>query len=128
MQMPQIATPDTDKFQIPIPYPNNPEKSLVIQAEIVRILDPLLTTDTHGWTPIFYLFLICVHLWFQKLTHAFQTEIKQVVDWNLVDKEAYLSAMQRSVIKDVEIKALLKQPLGNIDRADFSCKVVKFRK
>jgi type I restriction enzyme S subunit len=39
MQMPQIATPDTDKFQIPIPYPNNPEKSLVIQAEIVRILD-----------------------------------------------------------------------------------------
>jgi cell filamentation protein len=34
-----------------------------------------------------------------------------VVDWNLVDKEAYLSAMQRSVIKDVEIKALLKQAL-----------------
>jgi fido (protein-threonine AMPylation protein) len=34
-----------------------------------------------------------------------KTEIKQVVDWNLVDKEAYLSAMQRSVIKDVEIPA-----------------------
>ncbi len=32
MQMPQIATPDTDKFQIPIPPLN-------IQAEIVRILD-----------------------------------------------------------------------------------------
>ena len=32
MQMPQIATPDTDKFQIPIP-------PLKIQAEIVRILD-----------------------------------------------------------------------------------------
>ena len=39
MQMPQIATPDTDKFEIPIPCPENPEKSLEIQAEIVRILD-----------------------------------------------------------------------------------------
>jgi cell filamentation protein len=37
--------------------------------------------------------------------------IRQVVDWNLVNKEEYLSAMQRSVIKDVEIKALLKQAL-----------------
>lgn len=39
MQMPQIATPDTDNFQIPIPCPDNPKKSLEIQAEIVRILD-----------------------------------------------------------------------------------------
>jgi len=39
MQMPQIATPDTDKFKIPIPCPDNPEKSLKIQSEIVRILD-----------------------------------------------------------------------------------------
>ncbi|CAM5188359.1 hypothetical protein OURE66S_00022 [Oligella ureolytica] len=39
MQMPQIATPDTEKFKIPIPCPDNPEKSLGIQAEIVRILD-----------------------------------------------------------------------------------------
>jgi cell filamentation protein len=38
-------------------------------------------------------------------------ELKQVVDWNLVDKEAYLSAMERSVVKDVEIKALLKSAL-----------------
>lgn len=38
-------------------------------------------------------------------------EIKQVVDWNLVDKDDYLSAMQRSVVKDIEIKALLKQAL-----------------
>lgn len=40
-----------------------------------------------------------------------KTEIKQVVDWNLVDKDDYLSAMQRSVVKDVEIKVLLKQAL-----------------
>ncbi|MES0491941.1 MAG: protein adenylyltransferase Fic [Leptospirales bacterium] len=38
-------------------------------------------------------------------------EIKQVVEWNLVDKDDYLSAMQRSVVKDIEIKALLKQAL-----------------
>ncbi|MFB2871486.1 restriction endonuclease subunit S [Aeromonas jandaei] len=47
MQMPQIATPDTDKFEIPIPSPENPKKSLEIQAEIVRILDAFtaLTTE-----------------------------------------------------------------------------------
>ncbi len=38
-------------------------------------------------------------------------EIKQMIDWNLVDKDDYLSAMQRSVVKDTEIKALLKQAL-----------------
>ncbi len=37
--------------------------------------------------------------------------IRQVVDWNLVDKEEYLSAMQRSVVKDIEIKYILKQAL-----------------
>lgn len=40
-------------------------------------------------------------------------EVQQVVDWNLVDKDDYLSAMQRSVVKDVEIKVLLKQALTN---------------
>jgi len=40
-----------------------------------------------------------------------KTEIKQVIDWNQVDKEDYLSAMQRSVVKDIEIKALLKHAL-----------------
>ena len=39
MQMPQIATPDTDKFEVPIPCPGDPKNSLRIQAEIVRILD-----------------------------------------------------------------------------------------
>jgi cell filamentation protein len=50
-----------------------------------------------------------------------KTEIKQVVDWNLVDKDDYLSAMQRSVVKDIEIKALLKQALTHQinDRALF---------
>ncbi len=38
-------------------------------------------------------------------------EIRKVVDWNQVDKDEYLSAMERSVIKDIEIKVLLKQAL-----------------
>jgi cell filamentation protein len=38
-------------------------------------------------------------------------QIQQVVNWNLVDKDEYLSAMQRSVVKDLEIKALLKAAL-----------------
>lgn len=38
-------------------------------------------------------------------------ETKQVIDWNLVDKQDYLSAMERSVIKDIEIKHLLKNAL-----------------
>jgi len=48
-------------------------------------------------------------------------EIKQVVDWNLVDKEDYLSAMERSVVKDIELKVLLKQALTDkiYDRALF---------
>jgi cell filamentation protein len=48
-------------------------------------------------------------------------ETQQVVDWNLVDKEEYLSAMQRSVVKDLEIKTLLKQALTDQidDRALF---------
>ncbi|QEP41829.1 cell filamentation protein Fic [Ectothiorhodospiraceae bacterium BW-2] len=45
-----------------------------------------------------------------------KAEIKQVIDWNLVDKEEYLSAMQRSPVKDLEIKSLLKQALS--DRTD----------
>ena len=38
-------------------------------------------------------------------------KLKQVVDWNAVDKDDYLSAMQRSVVKDLEIKALLQAAL-----------------
>lgn len=37
--------------------------------------------------------------------------IRQVVDWSKVDKEDYLLAMERSPIKDVEIKVLLKAAL-----------------
>jgi len=48
-------------------------------------------------------------------------EIRQVIDWNLVDKDEYLSAMERSVVKDIEIKYLLKNALTDKinDRALF---------
>lgn len=40
-------------------------------------------------------------------------EIGQVVDWSKVDKEDYLLAMERSPIKDIEIKHVLKKALTN---------------
>ena len=45
------------------------------------------------------------------LDHILRTEIGKVVDWSKVDKEDYLLAMERSPIKDVEIKVLLKAVL-----------------
>ncbi len=38
-------------------------------------------------------------------------ELKKVVDWSKVDKNDYLLAMERSPVKDVEIKVLLKAAL-----------------
>ena len=38
-------------------------------------------------------------------------EWNKVIDWSVVDKEDYLLAMERSPIKDIEIKYILKQAL-----------------
>lgn len=38
-------------------------------------------------------------------------EIGLVIDWSRVDKDDYLLAMERSPIKDIEIKHILKQAL-----------------
>lgn len=38
-------------------------------------------------------------------------ELKQVINWKEVDKEDYLLAMERSPVKDIEIKFLLKSAL-----------------
>ena len=40
-------------------------------------------------------------------------ELKLVIDWSKINKEDYLLAMERSPIKDVEIKELLKKALTN---------------
>ena len=49
-----------------------------------------------------------IRIW---LDHILKKEIGKVVDWSKVDKEDYLLAMERSPIKDVEIKVLLKEAL-----------------
>ena len=41
----------------------------------------------------------------------FRSEIGQVIDWSRVDKEEYLLAMERSPIKDIEIKHILRAAL-----------------
>ena len=45
------------------------------------------------------------------LDHILKLEINKVVDWSKVDKEDYLLAMERSPIKDIEIKYILKNAL-----------------
>ncbi len=49
-----------------------------------------------------------IRIW---LDCIFKKEIGKVIDWSKVDKEDYLLAMERSPIKDVEIKVLLKGAL-----------------
>jgi len=45
------------------------------------------------------------------LDHMLKTEIGKVIDWSKVDKEDYLLAMERSHIRDIEIKYVLKNAL-----------------
>ena len=45
------------------------------------------------------------------LDQILKTELHKVVDWSRVDKDDYLLAMERSPVKDLEIKHLLKNAL-----------------
>lgn len=45
------------------------------------------------------------------LDHMLKQEIGKVIDWSKVDKEDYLLAMERSPVKDIEIKYPLKNAL-----------------
>lgn len=45
------------------------------------------------------------------LDQIFKTELRKVVDWSMVDKEDYLLAMERSPIRDIEIKHILRNAL-----------------
>ena len=63
-----------------------------------------------------------MRLW---LDHLLKAELGQVVDWSQVDKEDYLLAMERSPIRDIEIKHVLKQALTNdVDNRDLYMKGV----
>ena len=50
----------------------------------------------------------CTRIW---LDSILKKELKMVIDWSQVDKEDYLFAMERSPVKDVEVKMLLKNVL-----------------
>ncbi len=45
------------------------------------------------------------------LDHILKCEIGTVIDWSIVDKDDYLLAMEKSPVKDLEIKHLLKNAL-----------------
>lgn len=45
------------------------------------------------------------------LDYILKTELKQVIDWSQINRSDYLLAMERSPIKDIEIKLLLKHAL-----------------
>ena len=49
-----------------------------------------------------------VRIW---LDHIVKKEIGKVIDWSLVDKDDYLLAMERSPVRDIEIKFVLKNAL-----------------
>ena len=55
----------------------------------------------------------CMRIW---LDLMFRKELKMVVDWSQIEKEAYLFAMERSPLQDTEIKHILRKALtDNID-------------
>ena len=49
-----------------------------------------------------------MRLW---LDHMLCVELQKTIDWSQVDKEQYLSAMERSPVNDLEIKAILAKAL-----------------
>ena len=49
-----------------------------------------------------------MRLW---LDHMLCVELKKTIDWSQIDKEKYLSAMERSPVNDLEIKAVLAKAL-----------------
>ena len=49
-----------------------------------------------------------MRLW---LDHMLCVELQKTIDWSQIDKEIYLSAMERSPVNDLEIKAILAEAL-----------------
>lgn len=49
-----------------------------------------------------------MRLW---LDHMLCVELQKTIDWSQIDKEKYLSAMERSPVNDLEIKAILAKAL-----------------
>ena len=61
-----------------------------------------------------------MRIWLDLMLKA---ELQKVIDWSKVDKEDYLLAMERSPVKDIEIKHLLKNALtGDINSREIYMK------
>lgn len=55
------------------------------------------------------------------LDHILKVKLGQCIDWSIVDKEDYLLAMERSPVRDIEIKYILRAALTDRtgDRENF---------
>ena len=61
------------------------------------------------------------------LDHTLKNETGKVIDWRKVDKEDYLLAMERSPIRDIEIKYILKNALtDDIDSREIYMKGIDY--
>ena len=61
-----------------------------------------------------------MRLW---LDHMLCAELQKTIDWSQIDKEKYLSAMERSPVNDLEIKAVLVEALtDNINNRELFMK------
>lgn len=61
-----------------------------------------------------------MRLW---LDHMLCVELQKTIDWSQIDKETYLSAMERSPVNDLEIKAVLAEALtGDINNRELFMK------
>lgn len=63
-----------------------------------------------------------MRLW---LDHMLCVELQKTIDWSQIDKEKYLSAMERSPVNDLEIKAVLVEALtDDINNRELFMKVL----
>src|SRR5690606_13085086 len=83
MGNPKLMSHQMEKIQIPIPYPNDPEKSLAVQQEIVRVLDSL-----------------------SEQNKALTTALAQEIDQRKKQYEYYREELFRFEGKEVEWKTL----------------------
>ena len=61
-----------------------------------------------------------MRLW---LDHMLGAELQKTIDWSQIDKEKYLSAMERSPVNDLEIKTVLAKALtSDIDNRELFMK------
>ncbi len=74
-------------------------------AQYFKMSGDMIVTKTHGKKSVGGINRMVTD------AQYFDKKLEKVIDWSTVDKEDYLLAMERSPIKDIEIKYILKQAL-----------------